>query len=93
MEYDRQTYFEENREDAVPGFTVVETNPERGYRMVEKCDSPLLSCEGPIWYDYWISESDLSDLIESGSANCAGKLTDEQFAQVCDKVEDERVSA
>lgn len=87
MEHDKRSYFEENEYDDVKGFTVLKAD-DGEYHIAEKwLASEDNDRSEDKWMDYWIPESDLLDRIEEGFCEFKGKLTDDQFAAVCEAVE------
>jgi len=80
MEHEPKTYFTENEQDDVKGFTVLDAN-DGEYHIAEKW---LKSGEEPdVWMDYWIPEAQLLKRAESGDCEPVAELSDEQFEQVC----------
>jgi hypothetical protein len=78
MEYETKTYFGEEEQDDVKGFTVLATD-DGEYHIGEKW---LKENGDSIWMDYWIPEAQLLRRVEDGACTPKGQLSDEQFAQV-----------
>lgn len=79
MEHDRKTFFAEEEQDDVKGFTVIETSEDMGYHIAEK----WIRGEGDgVWVQYWIPEEQLLSRVEAGACTPKGKLTDSQFEKV-----------
>lgn len=87
MEYESRTYFVESEYDDVKGFTVLKAD-DGEYHIAEKwLASEDNDNSEDKWMGYWVPESDLIDRVERGECEPKGKLTDEQFAKVCEMVE------
>lgn len=86
MDYDRRQYFRDHTDPTVNGLTIIETDESEGYRIAEKWDR---SDEAPTWVTYWIPASKLDQRAAEGKVEPVGKLSDEQFEQVC-QLSDER---
>jgi hypothetical protein len=92
MEHNVATYFRENAEDTVKGFTVIGTVPSSDeYHIAEKW-TPNDGQSDSSWVQYHIPADKLRERVESGKCEPVGQLTDEQFAAVCDKVDHEQVT-
>jgi hypothetical protein len=88
MEHNERTYFTENEYDDVKGFTILSTDGNE-YHIAEK----WLASEAndnrseDVWLDYWVPESDLQERVNAGFCEPKATLTEEQFEQVCRKVD------
>lgn len=80
MEYDTRTYFTEHEQDAVKGFTIIGTDESEGYHVAEKW---LKQDADDVWMDYWIPEAQLERRTEAGECEPKGKLTAEQYGELC----------
>lgn len=58
MEFETGSMFAEFEADDVDGFTVIESDEEHGYRLVEQ--------RGETWYDYWTSAEELASRVSNG---------------------------
>lgn len=93
MEYSTKTYFVENEEPLVKGFSIVAVSPENGnYQIVEKWARDEED-GGPKWVQYTIPEAQLLSRVRDGSCEKKGKLTDEQYEAVTDNVAHSQVTA
>lgn len=82
MEYDSQTYFTENEQDDVKGFTILKATDDE-YHIGEK----WLKEDGEgTWVQYWVQAAQLNTRVKDGACEPVGSLSDEQFAQVCERV-------
>lgn len=96
MEYEEKDYFSEHEYDDVNGFAVVEVKngkyhiAEKWFRSGEEDDEPV---EITKWIDYWVPESQLLDRVEAGLCEHKAKLTDDQYAAICEKVTHSGVTA
>jgi hypothetical protein len=80
MEYEPKTYFKEQEEDDVKGFTILAASDDK-YHVGEKW---LKQEDGDsVWMSYWIPEAQLLRRVSDGACTPKGKLSDEQFDQVC----------
>lgn len=86
MEYEPKTYFTEGERDDVKGFTLLAAKNGR-YHIAEKwlATEENRATEDK-WLDYWIPEDELLDRHDKGKCEPKGKLTNEQFEAVCDRV-------
>jgi hypothetical protein len=83
MEHDSRTFFSEEEHDDVKGVTVLAADDGQ-YFLAEKW---LREERDDVWIRYWITAEELAEREEAGHIVKKGKLTDEQFEAVCDKVE------
>lgn len=82
MEYDSRTYFTENEQNDVKGFTVLAADTDE-YHIAEKW---LKEDGNDVWIDYWIPEAQLLRRVKDGACEPKAELTDEQFEKVCELV-------
>lgn len=83
MEHNEKTYFTENAQDDVKGFTIIGTSASEGYHIAEK----WLKDEGDdVWVQYWIPEAQLTQRIKDGACEPKAELSDKQYEQVCEMV-------
>lgn len=81
MEYEPKTYFDEQEEQSVKGFTVLSVGAGGDeYHIAEKWTKEDGDGE---WVRYSIPEAQLLSRVSDGACEPKGKLTDEQFEQVC----------
>lgn len=83
MEFEQRDYFRENADPTVPGFTVVWVDSENGYRIVEKWNR---SDGDARWTAYWLDPDELQSRLSDNKCEHVGKLSDDQFDQVRDKI-------
>lgn len=83
MEHEIRTYFRESEEDSVTGFTIINTNDVGEYQIAEKWNKD--DADGK-WIQYHVTPESLQARIEAGDCEPVGKLTDDQFEAVCEKV-------
>jgi hypothetical protein len=82
MEYEAKTYFTENEYDTVSGFTIIDASDGR-YHIAEKWEKD----DGEdSWLSYGVPESDFTERVERGACEKKARLSDEQYAAVCEKV-------
>lgn len=89
MEHNKATYFVENEEPNVKGFTIIETGDEQ-YHIAEKWDDPN---DSEKWLSYWIEAEELAARIGAGHCEKKAELTDKQFEKVCGKIDHSKVVA
>lgn len=82
MEHEPQTYFTENEQDDVKGFTILAAQDDQ-YHIAEKW---LKEDGDDVWMDYWIPEAQLLSRVSDGACEPKAELTDEQFEMVCEMV-------
>lgn len=87
MDYDRKQYFQEHDDPTVSGFTVIDTDPDEGYRVAEQWQRT----HGNQWVAYWVSEDKLSERVAEGQCEAIGEVTDEQFEKICQRVEEDAI--
>ncbi len=80
MEYEKQSYFEENEYDDVNGFVILATG-DGMYTIAEKWFKD--DEEEGTWIHYKVPEQDLLDRVEQEYCEFKAKVTDEQYKQVC----------
>jgi len=86
MSYESQTYFQENEEPDVKGFTILRVDDGECHIAEKWLAGPENDNTEDKWMSYWIPESDLDERVENGDCEKVGNLTDEQFTTVCEKV-------
>lgn len=88
MEHEITTYFEENEEDAVKGFTIIDHAGDE-YHIAEKWVKPDADNK---WLQYHIPAEQLEARIAQGKCQPKAQLTDEQFAAVCEAIDHDEVT-
>ena len=90
MEYDKKTYFTENAQDDVKGFTIIGTSASEGYHIAEKWlasdDTKGSSRSEDVWVQYWIPEAQLNQRVKDGACEPKAELSEKQYEKVCDMV-------
>jgi len=91
MEFSTQTYFVEHEDEAVKGFSIIDTNEQSGrYQLAEKC---VRASSPNRWLTYWIPEEKLLDRIAAGHCEQKARLSQKQYDAVRSKIEHESISA
>jgi len=102
MKFSTQTYFVEHEDEAVKGFSIIDTNEQSGrYQIAEKwvasnassADSLCSALENDKWLTYWIPEKKLLDRIAAGHCEQKARLSQKQYDAVRSKIEHESISA
>lgn len=87
MEHEIATYFEEHEEEAVTGFTVIDTCDDE-YHIAEKWSRPSTDK----WVQYHITADELAARINQEKCEKRATLTDDQFAKVCEQIDHPEVT-
>ena len=83
MKHEIGTYFAENGDPTVPGFTIIE-HGDGQYRIAEKWKRG----DGPdTWVTYWIDTAVLAERTRQGTCTEKGTVSDEQFEAICQKTD------
>ena len=88
MRYTIQTYFEEREDDAVKGFTIIDTDENEGYQVAEKwCRE-----SDDVWMQYWVPAEALHRRVREQRCAPVKDLTNEKFEQVCNNFSHNEIS-
>jgi hypothetical protein len=90
MEYEPKTYFKENEEQSVKGFTIVDTHEgDEEYLIAEKW---MKGEDDGRWMQYYIPEAQLLARVEDNACEEKAELTQEQYEAVCQKIDNSNVT-
>lgn len=91
MKFSTQTYFVEHEDEAVKGFSIIDTNEQSGrYQIAEKWVRPTSPNK---WLTYWIPEEKLLDRIAAGHCEQKARLSQKQYNAVRSKIDHDSISA
>ena len=82
MRFNRKTYFAENGDPTVPGFTIIECGDGQ-YRIAEK----WYRNNGSTWVTYWIEDTELHERVDRDVCEPKGQVSDEQFEKICERAD------
>ena len=91
MRYTKGTYFVEQEDESVKGFSVIDLNKQsEQYQIAEKWKR---TASPDRWITYWIPAARLLERVEEGKCQPKAQLSDKQFSQVCAKIDHDNISA